>query len=152
METHKVARITHAPWPGQRELERATEGRFALNAQAVQQIVHAFLANVETTRILRKEHPEMCMKYPWRTKAFYPVKWPAQPVHREKGRVVLPMGRGRQSIILPLALPDNAGACILVWNRGFELHVCVEVPQAEKAPGDAQAAVDLGEIVRREAA
>ena len=38
------------------------------------------------------------------------------------------------------------GACTLVWNRGFELHVCLELPQAEAAPGTVQAAVDLGEI------
>ena len=40
----------------------------------------------------------------------------------------------------------------LVWNRGFELHVCLEVPQASEAPGSVQATVDLGEIVRREVA
>lgn len=34
----------------------------------------------------------------------------------------------------------------LVWNRGFELHVYLEVPQAEQAPGAVQATVDLGEI------
>jgi putative transposase len=146
METHKQARLTHATWPGQRELEQATKSRFALNAQAVQQIVHAFLANVETTHTLRREHPEMRMKYPWRTKAFYPVKWPAQAVHKEKGRVVLPMGRGRPSLVLPLHLPEQSGACTLVWNRGFELHVCLEVPQAEEAPGRGRATVDLGEI------
>jgi len=66
METHKLARMTHAPWPGRKELEHAAKGRFALNAQAVQQIGHAFLANIETTRTLRREHPEMRMKYPLR--------------------------------------------------------------------------------------
>jgi putative transposase len=146
METHKQARIGHAKWPGQRELEPTTKGRFALNAQAVQQIVHAFLANIDATRQLRTEHPEMRMKYPWRTKRFYPVKWPAQAVHKEKGRVVLPMGKGHPSLVLPISLPDNAGGCTLVWNRGFELHVCIEVPQAEAAPGCVQATVDLGEI------
>jgi len=146
METHKLARMTHAPWPGRKELEHAAKGRFALNAQAVQQIGHAFLANIETTRTLRREHPEMRMKYPWRTKAFYPVKWPAQAVHREKGRVVLPMGKANPCLILPIALPDNAGACTLVWNRGLELHVCLEIPPAEEAPGTMQATVDLGEI------
>jgi len=145
-QTHKAARVTHAQWPGQRELEQATKGQFALNAQAVQQIVHAFLANVKTTRTLRREHPEMRMKYPWREKRFYPVKWPAQAVHREEGRVVLPMGKGHPSLMLPLALPENAGACMLVWNRGFELHACLEVPQASEAPGSVQATVDLGEI------
>ena len=146
METHQQARMSHAKWPGRHELEQATKGHFALNAQVVQQIVHAFLANVETTRTLRREHPEMRMKYPWREKQFYPVKWPAQAVHREKGRVVLPMGKGRSSLVLPLALPDNAGACTLVWNGGFELHVCVEIPQRDAAPGSVQATLDLGEI------
>src|SRR5215467_13786010 len=144
MESHKQARMTHARWPGRRELEHASKGQFALNAQVVQQIVHAFLANVETTRTLRRAHPEMSMKYPWRTKAFYPVKWPAQAVHREKSRVILPMGRARPSIVLPLALPENAGACTLVWNRGFELHVCVEVSLAKEAPARFRRRLILG--------
>jgi putative transposase len=55
----------------------------------------------------------MHMKYPWRTKQFYPVKWPAQAIHRQKGRVVLPMGKGRPSLVLSLDLPDNSGACTL---------------------------------------
>src|SRR3982074_1398979 len=93
-------------------------------------VVAAFLANIDTTRALRQSHPQMKMKYPWREKRFYPVKWPAQAVSREQGRVVLPMGRGRPSIVLPLDLPENSGACTLVWNNGFELHVCLEVPQA----------------------
>src|SRR5258708_14629783 len=83
---------------------------------------------------------------PWKTKRFYPVHWPAQAVSVERGRVVLPMGRGRASIVLPLDLPENSGACTLVWNRGFELPVCIEVPQAEHAPGTNRATVDLGEI------
>src|SRR5215469_3880833 len=122
MALHKEARMAPSVWPGQRELELATKGRFALNSQAVQQIVHAFLANIGTTRTLQRAHPEMRMKYPWRTKRFYPVKWPAQAVHKQKGRVILPMGRGNPSLVLPITLPENAGAYTLVWNRGFELH------------------------------
>ena len=146
VEMHKQARRIHARWPGQHELQQATKGKFALNAQAVQQITRAFLNTIETTRRLRRGHPGMRTKYPWKIKRFYPVKWPAQAVHRQKGRVILPMGRGRPSLVLPLDLPENAGACTLVWNYGFELHVCLEVPQAEQAPGSAQATVDLGEI------
>ena len=146
METHKQARMAHSPWPGQNELHRVTKGRFTLHSQSVQAIFRAFLGTIETTRQLRKTHPQMKMKYPWRTKRFYPVHWPAQAVSREQGRVVLPMGKGRRSLVLPLDLPLNSGAATLVWNHGFELHVCVEVPQAEKAPGTVQATVDLGEI------
>jgi putative transposase len=41
-------------------------------------VVHAFLANIQTTRQLRLTYPKMRMKYPWRIKRFYPVNWPAQ--------------------------------------------------------------------------
>jgi putative transposase len=145
-EIHKEARMTHSRWPARDELQKATKGQFALHSQSVQMVVHAFLANIDTTRQLRQSHPQMKLKYPWRTKRFYPVKWPAQAVSRENGRVVLPMGKGRTSIVLPIELPENSGACSLVWNNGFELHVCVEQPQAEETPGQVHATVDLGEI------
>src|SRR3989454_7544330 len=145
-ELHKQARATRATWPGQNELQQATKARYALHSQSVQMVVHAFLANIETTKKLRATHPKMRMKYPWKTKRFYPVHWPAQAVSRERGRVVLPMGRGRASIVLHLDLPEQSGACSLVWNNGFELHVCIEIPQAEEAPGNVYATVDLGEI------
>jgi putative transposase len=131
MELHKQARLEHRPWPGRNELQRATKGRFALHSQSVQMIVHAFLANIATTRELCKTHPQMRMKYPWRAKRFYPVHWPAQAVSKEKGRVVLPMGKGRTSLVLPIDLPSNGAAVTLVWNRGFEL---------------TRLGVDLGEI------
>lgn len=146
VEIHKQARMSHAKWPGRNELQKATKGQFALHSQSVQMVVHAFLANIDTTRQLRQSHPQMKMKYPWREKCFYPVKWPAQAVVKKNNRVVLPMGRGNQSLALPLDLPENSGACSLVWNNGFELHVCVETPQAEEAPGTVHATVDLGEI------
>lgn len=145
-ELHKQARTTHSKWPGQNELQQATKGRFALHSQSVQMIAQAFVANIETTRQLRATHPKMSMKYPWKTKRFYPVHWPAQAVSVECGRVVLPMGRGRASIVLPLDLPAASGACTLIWNNGFELHVVIEVSQDEHAPGTNQATVDLGEI------
>jgi putative transposase len=145
-ELHKEARQARNLWPGQNELQRTTKGRFALHSQSVQMVVHAFLANIEATRRLRATHPKMRMKYPWKTKRFYPVHWPAQAVSVEHGRVVLPMGRGRASIVLPLDLPENSGACTIVWNRGFELHVCIEVLQVEHTPGKNHATVDLGEI------
>ncbi len=143
---HKDARMAHATWPGRDPLQKATKGRFALHSQSVQMVVHAFLANIETTRQVRQTHPQMRMKYPYHEKHFYPVHWPAQAVSHERGRVVLPMGRGRASLVLPVDLPEQSGACTLVWNSGFELHVCVEVPQREQAPGDVHATVDLGEI------
>jgi len=146
METHKQARVAHTLWPGRTELQKATKGRFALHSQSVQMIVHAFLATILATGELRKSHPHMRMKYPWRTKRFYPVMWPAQAVSKERGRVVLPMGKGRKSLVLSLSLPEHSGACTLVWKNGFELHVCIEIPQAEDAPGENKASVDLGEI------
>ncbi len=146
MQTHKAARLAHQKWPGRQDLQKATKGRFALQSQSVQMVVHALLANIKTTQQLRQTHPQMRMHYPYKSKRFYPVSWPAQAVSREQGRVVLPMGRGRSSLILPVALPETSTSVTLVWNNGFELHVCVQRPQAERAPGNAHATVDLGEI------
>ena len=144
MQTHKAARLAHAPWPTQNDLHHLTKGRFALHSQSVQAIFRAFLANIGTTCTLRKEHREIKMKYPWRVARFIPCTG----LHRlyAEGRVILPMGRGRPSLVLSLDLPENAGACTLVWNSGFELHVCLEIPQAGESPGLTQATVDLGEI------
>jgi putative transposase len=146
VDAHGQVRMRHARWPDQHDLHILTKGRFALHSQSVQAVFRAFLGTIETTRKLRKGHAEMRMKYPWRIKRFYPVKWPAQAVHKEKGHVVLPMGRGNSSLVLPITLPENAGACTLVWNRGFELHVCMDVQEASEAPGTVLATVDLGEI------
>jgi len=146
VQIHKQARMSHTKWPGRNELQKATKGQFALHSQSVQMVAHAFLANIDTTRKLRQTHPQMQMKYPWREKRFYPVKWPAQAVSCENGRVVLPMGKGRDSLVLPLDLPENSGACSLVWKNGFELHGCVESSSALDAPGLVHATVDLGEI------
>lgn len=143
-ELHRAARTARMAWPERNELQKATKGQFALHSQSVQMIVHAFLGNIETTRKLRQSNKKI--RYPYKTKRFYPVMWPAQAVSRQPGRVVLPMGRGRPSLVFPLDLPKESGACSLVWNNGFELHVCIEVPQAEAAPGEKRATVDLGEI------
>ena len=115
-ELHKAARQAHVLWPGLVAMHQATRGRFTLHRQSVQAVFRAFLGTIETTRKLRQTHPEMRMRYPWRTKRFYPVHWPAQAVSREKGRVVLPMGRGRKSLALPLELPEHSGDCTLVWS------------------------------------
>src|SRR5229473_1526470 len=71
METHKAARQAHARWPGRTDLQKATKGRFALHSQSVQMVVHAFLANIDTTHQLKPSTPKM--RYPYKTKRFYPV-------------------------------------------------------------------------------
>jgi putative transposase len=144
VEIHQDARRNHTRWPGRHALQQATKGRFALHSQSVQMVVHAFLANVHTAWQLKPGAPKM--RYPYKAKRFYPVMWPAQAVCSEPGRVVLPMGKGRASLVLPIALPETSKSVTLVWNHGFELHVCLEIPQAEQAPGAVHATVDLGEI------
>ncbi|HYU72117.1 MAG TPA: hypothetical protein VEL31_05515, partial [Ktedonobacteraceae bacterium] len=69
----------------------------------------------------------------------------------------LPMGRGRKSFSFHLPdLPEQLGAVSLVWRGGYELHLVVPVaPEADDpapAASAVQAAIDLGEIVRREVA
>lgn len=143
-DIHLEARRQGARWPNRDNLQKATKGQFALHSQTVQMICHTFLANVETTRQIKKQNPKM--RYPYKEKRFYPLLWPKQAVCIEPGCVVLPMGRGRRSIVLKLNVPANASACKIVWNNGYELHVSVPVEPADESPGTARATVDLGQI------
>ena len=122
----------------------STKGQFALHSQTVQMITHAFLANVETARELRTTNRKI--RSPSKDKRFYPLFWPAQAVSVERGRIVLPMGRGRASLVFKLDLPEHIGGCKLVWKDGYELHVSVPAAPAPAASGAVQATVDLGEI------
>jgi putative transposase len=143
-DMHLSARQQRTSWPGQDDFHQATRGRFALHSQTVQAIFRAFVGNVDTTRELRKTNPKI--RYPYKDKRYYPLLWPAQAVSRNRGRVVLPMGRGRSSLVFPIELPEQSGACKLVWNDGYELHVAVAAVGTDDQSGQAQATVDLGEI------
>lgn len=145
-DLHLAARKDGGKWPGKDVLQKATKG-FGLHSQSAQMVCHAFLANVDTTKQLRKQGRKE-IRYPWRDKLFYPLMWPAQAMSIDGNRIVLPMGRGRSSIILPR--PEwlkKATSCKLVWNGVHdELHVVVESTVAEIAPGMAHATIDLGQI------
>jgi putative transposase len=142
-DLHLAARQQHTRWPDREDLQQATKGRFALHSQSVQMVCHQFLANVDATRELRKTNRKI--RYPYQDKRFFPLYWPAQAVSRERGRIVLPMGRGRPSLVLRLDMPEPIGSVKLVWKDGYELHISVPAP-VEPVPGPVQATVDLGEI------
>src|ERR1051326_5919841 len=143
-DRHLAARQQHTRWPDRDDLQQATKGQFALHSQTVQMMCHQFLANVDTTRELRQTN--RMIRYPYKDKRFFPLYWPAQAVSVERGRIVLPMGRGRPSLVFKLELPERIGGGKLVWKDGYELHVSVPVSPSATAPGQAQATVDLGEI------
>lgn len=134
-------------WPNRDSLQKITKGRFGLHSQSAQMICHAFLANVDTATQLRKAGRHE-IRYPYKDKHFYPLYWPAQAMSIEGGRIILPMGRGRKSVVVPR--PDwltKPSACKIVWNRiGYELHVAVETAIQPPLETGTQATVDLGQI------
>jgi putative transposase len=134
-------------WPNRDSLQKLTKGRFGLHSQSAQMICHAFLVNVDTATQLRKSGRHE-IRYPYRDKHFYPLYWPAQAMTIEGDRIILPMGRGRKSIVVPrphwLTAP---AACKIIWNRiGYELHATVETAIQTALEGGTQATVDLGQI------
>ena len=145
-DLHHAARKDRTPWPWRDALQKSTKGQFALHSQTVQMIGHAFLANIETTLQLRKAGNRKA-RYPWRDKRYYPLLWPAQAVAVQGKHLILPMGRGQASIVLPL--PDNfvAGGCKLVWDGAANaLHVTVKVPAEAPTAATGKATVDLGQV------
>ncbi len=146
-DTLKIAMTTRGKWPNRDSLQKLTKGRFALHSQSAQMVCHAFLANVDTTRQLRKSGRKE-IRYPYKDKLFYPLYWPAQAMSIEGSRIILPMGRGRQSIVLDR--PDwltQPAACKIIWNRiGYELHVTIDTPMLPVRAQGNQATIDLGQI------
>ena len=152
-DMHIAARQEHGQWPKRDALQKATKGRFALHSQSVQMVTHAFLANVDTAQQLRTQSRTK-IRYPYKDKTFYPLIWPAQAMHLRDKRIVLPMGRGHASLVVPR--PDwltEKAACRIVWNGVHnELHVTLSKP--DTPPMDLsslettgrQATVDLGQI------
>ena len=152
-DLHQTARRDDKPWPKRDALQKATKSRFSLHSQSVQMVTHAFLANVDTAQQLRSQGRSE-IRYPYKDKAFYPLMWPAQAMRLEEKRIVLPMGRGRPSLVLPRPeWLDQPRACKVVWNGVHnELHVTLSY--SDTNPTDPlcleatsrQATVDLGQI------
>ena len=148
-DIHLAARQAHGKWPNRDALQKATKGRFALHAQSVQMITHAFLANVDTAQQLRS-HGLTKIRYPYKDKRFFPLMRPAQAMRVEEKRIVLPMGRGRPSLVIPR--PEwliGKSACKVVWNGVHnELHVSIEAADMALTTGvtEKHATVDLGQI------
>ena len=148
MKMHKAARDSKQPWPGLNELHAATKGKFKLHSQTVQQIIRAFLGSVATTKKLKAKGYTHA-QYPHREKRFFPIMWPAQAMSVYEKKIVLPMGRGRKSIVLkrPAEMPDGGAAARIVWNRtGYELHWALDVEEQPPVVSEVRAAVDLGQI------
>lgn len=145
MEAHKQCRINQTSWLNQTALQKLTKGKYQLHSQSVQLVCQTFLANVDSTKANRRAGIKN-MKYPWRTKKFYPVSWAAQSVKYKDGWIILPMGKGRKPLSFKLDLDFVPGACSLVWNRGFELHIKQEVIIGQKRVMGNKATIDLGEI------
>jgi len=150
LERHRVARAERSGWPDRDDLQRETKGgQFALHSQSIQMVCQQFLANVETIKQLRQGNPRH--RYPYHPKKYRTVQWPAQAVCHQGKRLILPMGRGRQSFSFHLPdLPEHIGAVSLVWRGGYELHIVVPTPSEADVSAPAalvvQAAADLGEI------
>jgi putative transposase len=120
-------------------------GVFSLHSQTSQMIIAQFLANIDTACQIKKQNRKI--RLPYKEKYFYPLMWPKQAVKVQKGRILLPMGRGRPSLMLPMNTENiEAGACTIVWKNGYELHLVYEQEDVQKVESDIKATVDLGQI------
>ena len=148
---HRAQREAGGAWPGRTEMHQWSKGRYALHSQTIQRTAYRLLENIEAAMTRRRKEPEVrqWLKLPWREKRFQPLVWPAQAVSYdpERRRMVLPMGRGRSSIVLKGIDIVAAGAVSICWNNGYELHVATPDPVVVKDPdATGLATVDLGQV------
>lgn len=147
-ELHLEARREQQKWPTKSTFQKATKGQVELYSQSIQQTFLAFLGNIEATKKKRLEYPNQKskIKYPWRTKRFYPIIWPAQHLAYTDGVLALPMGRCREAIRLKVDIKPDFKVAKLVWNNGYELHLTYESSELKTQQSEVRATVDLGEI------
>ncbi|MHB1566548.1 MAG: RNA-guided endonuclease InsQ/TnpB family protein [Acidiferrobacter sp.] len=149
-DSHLAARQEDGKWPNREVLQKTTKGRLALHSQSAHMVTHAFLANVDTAQQLRSQGRSE-IRYPYKNKTFYPLMWPAQAMPLEGKRIVLPMGRGRPSLVLPRPeWLEQPRACKIIWN-GLHNEWHISVPDNTEAlplrePTNKHATVDLGQI------
>ena len=64
VEVHKKARTTRETWPTKDHLQKATKGgKYALHSQSIQMVIAQFLANVDTTKQIKKENKKIRFPY-----------------------------------------------------------------------------------------
>lgn len=149
---HPECRMSGKSWPRRKELQDLTRGRYALHSQTVQAIFHQLLANVDAAMARRRSQPHLRSKIRllWREKRFFALYWPGQAVSYDAKarRIVLPMGRGRRSLVFKVDINFAPGAVKLVWNGDYELHIVRgdDPPPALRPVATAPATVDLDEI------
>ena len=137
-------------WPRRDDLQKLTKSKYQLHSQTVQMIGHQLLANVEATAERRRNDPS-CRRWlvPLQGQALLPALLAGAGGDYDPAakRLILPMGRGRKSLVFKLDLDFVPGAAKLVWNDGYELHlVRTDLASAAEPPGPNRATVDLGEI------
>lgn len=137
-------------WLSETEMKAMSKGKYALHSQSVQALVEKLIANIDTARELRKEHPDA--RYPYRSKSYQTVVWKAQAIRVIRDTISLSNGQGRIPLVLSLP-PQYSGShitkCELTW-RADHYELCLTVDSGESNPPLNRhlksMGVDLGEI------
>lgn len=115
-DLHRTCRVSHSKWLSLTDLQKHTKGKFELHSQSAQLVCRAFIGNIDSA-IENRKHGLKNIKYPWRDKNFHPTYWHGQALRHQKGKTVLPMGKGRKPIVLPIEIDPDCTLVKLVWNR-----------------------------------
>lgn len=134
-------------FPSRNKLQIETKNKYNLHSQSIQMVCRGLEACFKQTRANKVKDKKR--RYPHKEKKFRTIEWPAQAMSIHNNTVVLPMGRGRKSIVLkkPDWLTEKSNSKIL-WNgQGYEWHIIHEQPNEEKINQNSNhATVDLGQI------
>ncbi len=100
VERHFRIRRLHWKWPSKARWFNWGKQRYPnLNSQSVQQIVADFLEAVDSAKKLRKTHPELKSKFPWRKSKYHDVIYTNQGARIRNGYLLLPHGKAGTLIV-----------------------------------------------------
>jgi putative transposase len=137
---------TEREWPTRSHLQKETKGLYMLHSQTVQMICKLFIGCIEQTRKNKKKDKNR--KYPHKEKNFFSLLWTDQAMCIKGKKVILPMGRGRASLVLdrPEWLTEKMQSKI-IWNgHEYEWHITASTNDTQKKERGINATVDLGQI------
>ncbi|NMP23563.1 RNA-guided endonuclease InsQ/TnpB family protein [Sulfobacillus harzensis] len=146
VKIHRFCRRRHWRWPTEAQLKAHFKRRFPLHSQTVQALIEKFCATIDGVRTKRK-HGDQHARYPWRFRRYFNPIFKGQALKIVGRQLLLPRGRGRDPIRVPL--PEMPDGQVVQAELGFgEIYLTVtrEMPDPVPVPSNKAGGLDIGVI------
>jgi putative transposase len=146
VKIHRFCRKRHWPWPTEAQRKAHFKRRFPLHSQTVQALIEKFCATIDGVRT-KRQHGDKTARYPFRTRRYFNPIFKGQALKVQSQHLLLPLGRGRESI--RVRLPKRPPGRIVQAELGYGvlyLTITREMPDSLPANSGQAGGLDIGVI------